>query len=274
MKKRTFILVKDFIVVDIVSVNSESIDFRQYQPHMILEVKDSNPLFIGDKIPLNLRGLSLTPIRQEICDIVLERPSFKFNEETKLCTDLLNNFLNKYNKDIVKESRIQLNKLQDFNEEVYRCFYHSMKMYYLRNIIIDIAKIMINLCSQEIKEINSCKDLINEFDKLGFSFILNKGLRDSLNCFFCMERNERNNWAKDSQILFSNYILFYKSCEFLINFCETLQQGTNIVQGERRFLNWDEAGSMCIWKGFSILRTSNAKTHPELYSKLLKISEN
>lgn len=182
--------------------------------------------------------------------------------------EILGNFLSKLDKNLVNELIDKNEKRQkEFEETYYRCFYQSFKMYYARDYVIDIAKDLISLVEQKKFEhkTNSIEELVGNFKKNKFDMVLEKSLDEVLNTVFAMTQNDATAWYQDSKTLFSSLTLFQEAINFMLRFSkEIIDEKSMISSNEKGFLKWHEAGAMCVWEGFSLIRGADSVKMEEI----------
>lgn len=245
----------------------------EYVPVMVWEFfgPEDDVMKVGDKVKLEMTHYRLLKQIGEIPHTPREVGAIsRWKQQVEDRKIIFTNFAQNFNPELVKKVKKDLENVSQDDEVMYRCFYNSFKMYRCRDYVIQLAQGLISLASQQEFKATTNEELIKKFESLDFDLVLTELLKEILGCEFSLTRNDPKGWHQDSKTLFSAYTLFKGALDYLVRFCERIEQKTAFFQEQNhRCLTWDEAGAMEVWLGCSFLRSAGDEAH-QTYSALIK----
>lgn len=267
-KNRVYLISSLFEVLEVLKVPKVKpaikletlIEPEKFNQVMIWEFfgPEDNAPAVGTKVQIKMTHCHLLKQLGPLPEYVRDFVPGRFKQEQAQRQAMYQVFKENFNPQLVAEVKNKLAELVNDDEVSYRCFYNSFKMYRCQEYVQEMAQMLISLALQQPFTGETNEELITKMTELHFDNVLLVSLRAVLGCGFEMNRNNQAAWAQDSQVLFSGYFLFQKAVDYLVRFCERMNNQTTFLQDDQRgFLTWDEAGAMMVWGGIAHLRSSD-----------------
>lgn len=279
-------IVKNNKVIEVVQFNNnvDSLSKKYKDCAIILKFKsswleDSLKLKKGSQVPLDLRGPYVYHKTEEPYvfmnnkEIKERVKSFKkYSDQRKDIEDLKNR-----KKDIIrlfqwyqtKESSKLLVKIKEEiynpnyeeqfkNEKNYRFYHTSFKIYYVRDNIFKMTRDILSLLNIDSSQIKD-EDLMEFCVKNELASEITDILSDTSKRVFCMNRNRKELFLKDTALLFGYQSIIELTLKSLIRIIEDVQNKKGTFWNGNRTISWDEGTFIYLTKNLSFLRYNSSE---------------
>ena len=221
------------------------------------DVPDVASLKVGDPLPTNNRGFYVIKRKGDDFFYLTQEKRSRSPEITdEVLKSSFTRFIQNLSQDRIDDAKKVLKATRKDAELEYRAVYHSFKMYLAKESTITLARAMLVLLGDNpISEDIAGYDLLDQLRNNHVNSLLIRLFSDTIETFFYPDRNKASAWTEDIQRLYGAYHLFQRALEFIILVSEDLLNEKGIFFPKGRFLDWHEAGAMCIWEPLGYFRS-------------------
>lgn len=234
---------------------------------IFIDWENNTHLVKGQKVPFNLFNFQILktyePFYQKTRDFKFPKKDIK--KDIEFIKSFFNKIITKEYQVRLKEIKKEIDRYKNDEDNVYRFYHHSFKMYKNRESIFNITSMIVELIGEcpedfdhlipQIKELKLDNHLIQLVEKVEATH-------------FCLDRNSF--WIEDATILYGSYHLILEHTAHLIHMIEDFIDNKGFLFSDHSGLDSYEASALYTVKPFSNFRY-NPEEFREALPELLSI---
>lgn len=241
-------------------------------------LEDNLKLKLGSKLPFDLRGpyvyykteepyvfMSKKEVKERISSMKLyskNRKDIELLEKRKAELKKLFSWLKSkkaLDLTISIKNEMSSKNYQEMlkNEKNYRFFHTSFKIYYVRDHIFDLTRKILSLLNIDASKVKD-EDLEDFCKKNELATEITDILNDTIKRVFCMNRNRKELFLKDTALLFGYQSIMESTLKSLIKVIEEIQDKKGTFWNGNNTISWDEGTFIYLTKNLNLLRYNSS----------------